>query len=164
MKKRYLILLLFFFGIITTYSQNITVKGKVSDASGLPLPGANVSLKGTKSAVATDIDGNYQIEASKGATLIFSYIGFSNQEIKVTGNSLNVILKENGENKLEEVVVTAMGIRNKSKSLGYANQTIKAADVERPGQLNALQALQGSVSGVTISKTSGEAGGGGGTL
>ena len=160
MKKKYLILLLFFFGILITYSQNITVKGKVSDASGLPLPGANVSLKGTKSAIATDIDGNYQIEASKGATLMFSYIGFSNQEIKVTGSSLNVILKENGENKLEEVVVTAMGIKNKTKSLGYANQTIKAADVERPGQLNALESLQGSVSGVTISKTSGEAGGG----
>jgi len=160
MKKKYLILLLFFFGILTTYSQNITVKGKVSDAQGLPLPGANVSLKGTKSAVATDIDGKYQIEAQKGATLMFSYIGFSNQEIKVTGSILNVILKENGENKLEEVVVTAMGIKNKTKSLGYANQTIKAADVERPGQLNALQALQGSVSGVTISKTSGEAGGG----
>ena len=160
MKKRYLILLLFFFGILTNYSQNIIVKGKVSDAQGLALPGANVSLKGTKSAVATDIDGNYQIEASKGGTLVFSYIGFLNQEIKVTGNSLNVILKENGENKLEEVVVTAMGIRSKSKSLGYANQTIKAADVERPGQLNALESLQGSVSGVTISKTSGEAGGG----
>ncbi|MCI4442687.1 MAG: SusC/RagA family TonB-linked outer membrane protein [Lentimicrobium sp.] len=160
MKKKYLILLLFFVGILSNYSQNITVKGKVSDAAGLPLPGANVSLKGNKSAIATDIDGNYQIEASKGATLVFSYIGFSNQEIKVTGSSLNVILKENGENKLEEVVVTAMGIRNKTKSLGYANQTIKAADVERPGQLNALQALQGSVSGVTISKTSGEAGGG----
>ncbi len=76
MKKRYLILLLFFFGILTNYSQNIIVKGKVSDAQGLALPGANVSLKGTKSAVATDIDGNYQIEASKGSTLVFSYIGF----------------------------------------------------------------------------------------
>ncbi len=160
MKKKNLILLLFFFGILMTYSQNITVKGKVSDAQGLPLPGANVSLKGTKSAIATDIDGNYQIEASKGAALVFSYIGFSNQEIKVSGSTLNVTLNEDGENKLEEVVVTAMGIKNKTKSLGYANQTIKAADVERPGQLNALESLQGSVSGVTISKTSGEAGGG----
>ncbi len=160
MKKKSLILLLFFVGLLTSYSQEITVKGKVSDAQGLPLPGANVSIKGTNSGVATDIDGKYQIEASKGATLVFSFIGFSNQEIKVSGSALNVSLKEGGENKLEEVVVTAMGIKNKSKSLGYANQTIKAADVERPGQLNALQALQGSVSGVTISKTSGEAGGG----
>jgi TonB-linked SusC/RagA family outer membrane protein len=160
MKKKYLILLLFFAGILTNYSQNITVKGKVSDANGLSLPGANVSVKGTKSAVATDMDGNYEIETSKGTTLIFSFIGFLNQEIKVSGSTLNVKLKEGGETNLEEVVVTAMGISNKSKSLGYANQTIKATDVERPGQLNALQALQGSVSGVTISKTSGEAGGG----
>ena len=118
MKKRYLILLLFFVGILAGYSQNITVKGKVSDSQGLPLPGANVSLKGTTSAVATDIDGKYQIEASKGAALVFSFIGFSNQEIKVSGNTLNVSLKEDVENKLEEVVVTAMGIKNKSKSLG----------------------------------------------
>jgi len=160
MKKKYVILLLFFVGILSSYSQNITVKGKVSDANGLSLPGANVSVKGTKSAVATDMDGNYEIATSKGATLVFSFIGFSNLEVKVTGSTLNVKLKEGGETNLEEVVVTAMGISNKTKSLGYANQTIKAADVERPGQLNALQALQGSVSGVTISKTSGEAGGG----
>jgi TonB-linked SusC/RagA family outer membrane protein len=160
MKKKYLILLLFFFGIITSYSQNITVKGKVSDAKALPLLGANVSLKGSKTTVATDMDGNYQIEASKGATLIFSYIGFISQDLKVSGSTLSVSLKEDTETKLDEVVVTAMGISSKSKSLGYANQTIKAADIERPGQLNALQALQGSISGVTISKTSGEAGGG----
>ena len=160
MKKNYLILLLFFFGVITSYSQNYTVKGKVSDNNGMELPGANISIKGTKVGISTDIDGNYQIEASKGATLVFSYIGYSTQEIKVSSNVLNVSLKENSENKLEEVVITAMGIKSKSKSLGYANQTIKAADVERPGQLNALEALQGSVSGVTISKTSGEAGGG----
>lgn len=160
MKKNYLILLVFLLGILTSYSQNITVKGKVTDVQGLPLPGANVSLKGTKSAVATDIDGNYQIEAQKGATLVFSFIGFSNQEVKIVGNTHNVTLKEGEDNKLEEVVVTAMGIKNKTKSLGYASQSLKAADIERPGQLNALQSLQGSVSGVTISKTSGEAGGG----
>ena len=160
MKKRYLILFLCFFGVLTSYSQNITVKGKVLDNNGLPLPGANASIKGTKLAVSTDLDGNYRIEASKGSTLVFSFIGFANQEVKITGGILNVSLKEGGENKLDEVVITAMGISNKSKSLGYANQTIKSADVERPGQLNALEALQGSVSGVTISKTSGEAGGG----
>ncbi|MEZ7506205.1 SusC/RagA family TonB-linked outer membrane protein [Flavobacterium sp. Arc2] len=160
MKKKYFILLLCFLGIITSYSQNTTVKGKVTDAKGLPLPGANVNLKGSKATVATDMDGNYQIQASKGASLIFSYIGFQNLELKVSGATLNASLKEDSETKLDEVVVTAMGIKSKTKSLGYANQTIKAADIERPGQLNALQALQGSVSGVTISKTSGEAGGG----
>ena len=160
MRKKYLMLILFFLGIITCYSQNTTVKGKVTDAQGLPLPGANVTLKGSKSTVATDMDGNYQIQASKGASLIFSFLGFTNQELKVSGAIVNASLKEDSNNKLDEVVVTAMGIKNKTKSLGYANQTIKAADIERPGQLNALQALQGSISGVTISKTSGEAGGG----
>lgn len=160
MKKVYLILLLCFFGIFSSYSQSLTVKGKVLDSNGLPLPGANVSVKGTKLAVATDLDGKYEIVASKGSTLVFSYIGFSTYESKISSSTLNVSLKERGENALNEVVITAMGISSKSKSLGYANQTIKAADIERPGQLNALESLQGSISGVTINKTSGEAGGG----
>ena len=160
MKKKSLILLLFFFGFLTTYSQDSTVKGKVSDNTGIGLPGANIAIKGSKSVVSTDIDGNFQIKASKGSVLVVSYIGFANQEVTVSGSTLNITLKERSENKLEEVVVTAMGIKNKAKSLGYANQTIKASEIERPGQVNALQALQGSISGVTISKTSGEAGGG----
>lgn len=160
MEKFYVILLLCFFGIFTTYSQSFVVKGVVLDNNGLPLPSANVSVKGTKSAVETDLDGKYEIVASKGATLVFSYIGFTSYESKISSSTLNVTLKVSSENTLNEVVVTAMGISSKSKSLGYANQTIKASDVDRPGQLNSLESLQGSVSGVTISKTSGEAGGG----
>jgi TonB-linked SusC/RagA family outer membrane protein len=148
------------FGTLTSFSQEIKIKGKVSDNNGIALPAANISIKGTKKGVTSDFDGNYQIAASKGSTLVFSYIGFASQEIVVSSTIVNCFLKPEDNNKLNEVVVTAMGISNKSKSLGYASQTIKAADVERPGQFNALQALQGSVSGVTISKTSGEAGGG----
>lgn len=160
MKKKYFVLLLFFFGIITTYSQNITVKGKVSDNNGLPLPGANVSIKGTKLAVSTDLDGNYQIAASKGGILVFSYIGFSNQEIKVSGDVLNITLKEGEGNKLEEVVVTAFGVTKKAKSLGYTTQQVFAKDLKTAGQTNVMEALQGMVSGVSITKSSGAAGGG----
>lgn len=143
-----------------SYSQNITIKGKITDANGESLPGANIAVKETKFAVAADLDGNYQIEAPKGAVLIVSYLGFNNQELIATTNVLNVTLKVAAGNSLDEVVITAFGIQNKAKSLGYANQTIKAADVMRPGQVNGLEALQGSVAGVTINKTSGAAGAG----
>lgn len=160
MKKKYLILLLFFFGVFLTYSQNATVKGKVSDNNGNVLPGTNISLKGTKSAVSADLEGNYQIEAPMGGTLIFSYIGFSNREIKVSSLTLNVTLKEDSENKLDEVVVTAFGMTKKAKSLAYASQQINTKDIETSGQNNVMEALQGMVSGVSITKASGGAGGG----
>ena len=160
MKKKSLILLVFFFGFLTTYSQDGTIKGKVSDNTGIGLPGANIAIKGTKSVVSTDLDGNFQIKATRGNVLVVSYIGFANQEVTVSGNTLNVVLREGDANKLEEVVITAFNVQSKTKSLGFANQTIKAADIERPGQVNALESLQGSISGLTVNKTSGAAGAG----
>ena len=91
MKKKYLILLLFFVGMLTSYSQDITVKGKVSDTNGNSLPGVNVLVKGTKSGSSTGGDGSYSIKAQKGAILEFSFIGFETKEVKVNGVSLNVV-------------------------------------------------------------------------
>mgnify|MGYP003509669706 FL=1 len=93
MKKKSLILLVFFFGFLTTYSQDGTIKGKVSDNTGIGLPGANIAIKGTKSVVSTDLDGNFQIKATRGNVLVVSYIGFANQEVTVSGNTLNVVLR-----------------------------------------------------------------------
>ena len=94
MKKKSLILLLFFFGFLVSYSQDGIVKGKVTDNSGTGLPGANIVLKGTKTVVSTDLDGNFQIKASRGNVLVVSYIGFANQEVTVNGTTLNVVLRE----------------------------------------------------------------------
>lgn len=160
MKKNYLILLLFFLGTLVSISQEIKIKGKVSDNNGNALPGANVTVKGSKKGVATDFDGNYQIEASKGSTLVFSYLGFVEQEIKVASNVLNVVLKAEVDNKLNEVVVTAFGMSKKAKSLAYSSQQISTKDIQTSGQTNIMEALQGMVSGVNINKASGGAGGG----
>ena len=140
MKKNYLILLLFFLGTLTTFSQDMKVKGKVSDSKGNALPGANVIIK--------------------GSTLVFSYLGFVEQEIKVASNVLNVVLKAEVDNKLNEVVVTAFGMSKKAKSLAYSSQQISTKDIQTSGQTNIMEALQGMVSGVNINKASGGAGGG----
>ena len=158
MKKNYLILLLFIFGTLTTFSQDMKVKGKVSDSKGNALPGANVIIKGSKKGVATDFDGNYQISTPKGATLIFSYLGFADQEISVKSDVLNVMLKEGEGNRLNEVVVGAFGIGRSKLSLGYATQGVKGADIAETQRENFVNALQGRSAGLTVTSTSGAPG------
>lgn len=126
MKKKYLILLLFFVGIITTYSQNITVKGKISDSNGISLPGVNIVVKGTKNSTSTGMDGDYTIIAPNGAVLEFSFIGFESKEIKVTGSSLNIVLNESSQN-LDEVVVVGFSSQKKANLTG----AVAKVNVER---------------------------------
>ena len=102
-----------------TFAQQKTVSGTVSDENGLPLIGATVVIAGTSSGTTTDFDGNYKITASQGDVLNFSYVGYSDQSITVgASNTINTTLQP--DNTLDEVVVTAQGIKREKKSLGYA--------------------------------------------
>lgn len=158
-KTKHFLIPLFLLMTIFSFAQNV-VKGVVVDSKGVALSGVNILNTTTKKGVSTDFDGNYQIQAEKGATLLFSFIGLDQQSVKVSTNTLNVTLKEGDGNKLEEVVITAFGVAKKSKSLAYASQQILAKDLKVSGQTNVLESLQGMVSGVSISKASGGAGGG----
>jgi TonB-linked SusC/RagA family outer membrane protein len=158
-QKKLLFSLLLLFLSTFLFAQQIKVRGTVIDDTGYKLSGANVLIKGMKIGTSTGVNGSYEIEATKGQVLQFSYLGFKSEEQTVSGTIMNVKLKSDAK-QLEGVVVTAFGVQSKSKSLGYANQTIKSADVERPGQVNALESLQGSVAGVAINRTSGAAGAG----
>ena len=107
------------------------VQGCVTDATGEPLIGVSVVVKGaTGLGVVTDIDGNYKINVKdKNATLVFSYIGYTAQEVKIAGRT-NVDVKMADESSvLKEVVVTAMGIKRKETSLTYSTQQVKASDL-----------------------------------
>ncbi|WP_456376302.1 SusC/RagA family TonB-linked outer membrane protein [Lutibacter sp.] len=161
MRKKITFSFLVFFATTLSllYAQNVAVSGKVSDISGNILPGVNIQVKGTKIGVASDFDGNYQIEANKGDILVFSYLGFKTKEVSITGAILNVSLEEDA-NQLNEVVVTAYGIKKSSKELGYSVTQVKAEDMDLTGQTNAITALQGRVAGLQISQSSGSAGGG----
>ncbi|MDR1555745.1 MAG: SusC/RagA family TonB-linked outer membrane protein [Tannerellaceae bacterium] len=134
--------------------QEKTVKGSVADEGGFPLPGVNVVIKGTTQGAVTDINGNYTIRISDdNAVLVFSLIGYSTKEV-VVGNQreINVILPERFT-EIDEVVVTALGMKREKKALGYAMQEVKTdnlLDVKRESVANMLQ---GKVAGVQISQS-----------
>ena len=140
-----------------TFAQQKTVSGTVSDENGLPLIGATVVISGTSSGTTTDFDGNYKINANAGDVLNFSYVGYSDQNITVSAsNTINATLQP--DNTLDEVVVTALGIKRDKKSLGYATQKVKGEAVSKIKSGNFVNSLSGKVAGLDI-KSSGTLGG-----
>ena len=138
--------------------QQNTITGLVSDEFGQPLPGANIILEGTTKGVQTDFDGKYNIEANAGDVLVFSYVGMKNTKITVgTGTTINVILKEDAA-ALDEIVVTALGIKREMKSLGYAVEKVSGDDLQGSKDANFTSALSGKVAGLIISSSSGVGG------
>ncbi|WP_348799810.1 SusC/RagA family TonB-linked outer membrane protein [Flavobacterium adhaerens] len=131
------------------YAQNKTVKGVVKDASGIPVPGANVLIKNSTNGVSTDIDGSYTIEVSKGSVLVFSFIGFKSEERTVgDANNYDVALKEM-DNSLNEVVVVGYGVKKKKDLTGSIVSVNSEVIASRPVQ-NAVDAMQGKAAGVDI--------------
>lgn len=150
--------LLFVFGILCTYGMQAqtTVKGVVVDAaSNLGLPGVSVVLKGTSAGTTTDFDGNYSINVSgESGVLQFSYVGFTTQEIPINGQStIDVSLVED-VSELDEIVVTALGIKRERKSLGYAVQEVKGETLTEARETNVANALSGKISGIQVIKGS----------
>ena len=144
-------------GSVAASAQALTVTGTVTSASdGEPLIGASVTVKGAKDGVTPDIDGNYTIKVNQGATLTFSYIGFTARDIKVTGTKLDVALSENSES-LNELVVVGYGVMKKKLVTGATAQ-IKGDDIAKMNTTSPLQAMQGQLPGVNISSTSGQPG------
>lgn len=136
-----------------------TVTGVVTDPEGEPLIGATVQVKGTSTATATDIDGNYALRARKGDTLVFTYIGYAPQEIKVgAGDNYNVTMSEDSK-VLDEVVVTALGIKREQKSLSYNVQQLKGDVLSENKDANFINGLAGKVAGVNINASSSGVGG-----
>jgi len=142
--------LLLAFVVQLTFAQEKTVSGIVSDPSGLPLPGATVIVKGTTSGTSTDFDGKFSVKANTGATLVISFVGYTTKEMKVgTASSMNVQLSENAS-VLEEVVVTALGIKRKPKELSYGVDNLKSDEITKTRAVNVATAMVGKVSGLQI--------------
>ncbi len=135
----------------------VTVSGVVtSQTDGETIIGANILVKGTTVGTITDIDGHYTINAAVGQTLVFSYIGFRTQEVKVAGPRLDIVLEEDNE-ALEEVVVVGYGVQKK-KLLTGATAQVKGEDIQKLNTVSPLQAMQGQTPGVNITSTSGQPG------
>lgn len=143
------------------FAQAQTVTGKVIDANGVPLIGVNVLVKNTSTGTVTDFDGQYQLQigGQSNATLTFSYIGYETKEVLVEGKTvINVTLNES-TSALDEVVVTALGIRKESKRLGYAQQSVDVENLSTNRTTNVMQSVQGKIAGLDISPPSSGAGG-----
>ena len=137
---------------------DVKVVGSVKDASGEPLIGVSILVKGTTNGTVTDIDGKFNLNAPKGSVLEISYVGYKTQSVTVTGSSLNVILKEDNE-QLEEVVVTALGIKRAEKALSYNVQKVDQSELVRVKDANFVNSLNGKIAGVSINKSATGVGG-----
>jgi TonB-linked SusC/RagA family outer membrane protein len=141
----------------TLAQEKTKVSGTVTAASdGMGLPGLTVAVKGTAQGTITDINGNYNLEIDNSdATLVFSFIGFTTKEIAVNGQSVIDVVMEESTESIDEVVVTALGIKREEKSLGYSVGKVDGEELTRVAQENVLNSIAGKVSGVTISSTGG---------
>jgi len=139
----------------TVAQQETTVTGTVKATDGSLLPGLSIVVKGTTTGTTTNADGKYNIEVPNNATLIFSFIGFETQEIVLGGNSVIDVTMEQSIESLDEVVVTALGIKREEKSLGYSVGTVAGEELSRVVQENVLNSMAGKVTGVQISQTGG---------
>jgi len=136
--------------------QNITVTGTVTSSSdGAVLPGLSILQKGSTNGTVTDANGKYSINVPSDATLVFSFIGFKSQEIEVQGRSTIDVTMEESVEALDEVVVTALGIKREEKSLGFSVGRVTGDELTRVAQENVLNSMAGKVSWVTISSTGG---------
>ncbi len=129
--------------------QENIVKGTVLDERGETLVGVSVIIRGTSVGTATDSKGRFEIRAKRGDVLVVSSIGFITQNVTVTGNTLNVVLKEDSQ-MLGEVVVTALGLPKQARSVGYATTRVSTDEIERTNTINPVNALQGKVAGLQI--------------
>lgn len=137
-----------------------TVSGTLTDQGGEALIGANVIVKGTSTGTVTDFDGSYSLTVPDGNnTLVFSYAGFTTQEVDIDGQSvINVVLSEGLE--LDEIVVTGLGIEKEKKALGYGVATIGKRAITARQETDVARMLRGQATGVDITQTSGLAGSG----
>jgi TonB-linked SusC/RagA family outer membrane protein len=161
MMKSKLTLILALYAMITGYSQqNIT--GTVLDENNIPLPGATIVVKGSSSGTSTDFDGNFTIEVpANEAILLVSYVGYTDQEVPTAGKSnIQVVLQPTSQ-ELDEVVVTALGIKRETKKLGYAIQEVSGDEITQAKEVNVVNSLAGKMAGVQV--TGGNSGIGGTT-
>ncbi|HLW07110.1 MAG TPA: carboxypeptidase-like regulatory domain-containing protein, partial [Marinilabiliaceae bacterium] len=154
--QRILLLLLGFMVSFGAYAQEVTVTGKVIDqADRMGLPGVTVVVKETQQGTITTPDGSYSLVAQKGDVLVFSFIGYANQEVVVGDATTINIAMVSDMIGLDEVVVIGYGVQRRSDRTGAVTQ-VKAEDLNKGSLTDPIQSLQGKASGVTISKQGGD--------
>ncbi len=134
---------------------NAIVSGKVVDDKGQPLPGVSVKIKGTSTGTVSDINGGFSINVPDNATLIFTFLGYEPQEVAVNGRSTFTVKMLPSSTGLNEVVITALGIKKEERKVGYAITTVKGDALDKAKESNVAYSLEGRVAGLSISGTNG---------
>ena len=150
--RRALWTMLFMLFSVGVYAQDITVRGSVVDQNGEPVIGATVKAAGTKVGTVTNANGEFSFKAPANSQIEVSYIGFASQTLRASGN-MQVVLSEDATG-LNEVVVTALGMKREAKALGYAMTELKGDELDA-NLINPVQALQGKVAGVEVTSSDG---------
>lgn len=142
-----------------TLQQRKTISGRVTDNQGEPIIGANIIEKGTTYGTVTDVNGNFSLQVEDNTILQITYIGYLAQDINTTGSATFDIVLQEDTKALEEVVVTALGLKKETKALTYNVQELKGDEVLLVSDANFLNSLAGKVAGVTINSSSSGIGG-----
>ena len=160
MKKVLLLGLSFLMATSMSFAQDRTVSGTVTSAEdGSTLPGVNVVVKGTTNGGVTDMDGNFKISVPEdGGTLVFSFIGLETQEVEIGTRSVIDMQMASDVKQLGEVVVTAVGIEQNKRTLGYSVQNVDADEIVNARETNIVNALNSKVAGVSVVSSSGSPG------
>ena len=137
--------------------QSNKVIGTVKDEFG-PVIGASVVEKGTSNGVVTDLNGKFSLNVKPGATLIISFMGYKQQEVKAGNVPLNIVLEEDSK-MLGEVVVTALGIKRERKALGYGVAEVQGEALTKAKETNVINSMAGRVPGLVVTQTAGGASG-----
>lgn len=141
-------------GIQFSNAQERQVTGTVTDANdGSPLPGVTVMVKGTQNGAATDVKGFYSLKVKDNAILVFSFVGMTPQEINVGNKSVINVQLQSESKRMDEVVVTAIGIKKSEKTLGYAASTVKSDELMAAHSSDIMSGVIGKVAGVNISNS-----------
>lgn len=157
MKKSLLLITLFALVFVQAFGQRL-VTGKVTDTEGNRLPFLNVSVKGTTVGTVTNDQGNYSITVPAGSeVLVFSFVGMETQELKITGNVINAIMKSS-DYEIKDVVVTALGIKREKKALGYTVQEVSGSELSNRGNSDFVSSLTAKAAGLQITSSSSNAG------
>ncbi|MBL7699689.1 MAG: SusC/RagA family TonB-linked outer membrane protein [Chitinophagaceae bacterium] len=157
MKKIYFLMTMSLLLSVAAWSQAVKITGQVKNVQGEPVPFATVTVKGTSDAVSADQAGNFSISAARGSTLVITAASFQTQEVSV-GNQDNIPIVLVGESNLQEVVVTALGIRRTEKALGYSVSKVDPDNIVQKSEPDMLKGLQGKVAGVDIRTSQGTPG------
>jgi TonB-linked SusC/RagA family outer membrane protein len=137
------------------YAQASKVSGKITSATNEPLIGVSILVSGTNQGTVSDVDGNYAVNVSNDATLVFSYVGYVSQTVAVKGrSSINVIMAVDNK-ELGEVVVTALGIKKDERKVGYAVTKVDGGLLNVARETNVANSLQGRVAGLNVAGSSG---------